>query len=275
MNKIPCSIPILTLNCKTHLERLLPVVTAAFDDVFIMDGNSTDGTPEYARSLGVRVEKQFESDEPNQRITDFRAMRLRLWDKAKYDWVLLLDADMVPTPDLIALTRHVVSENKTKIAHEIVRYVQLPNGRIVKHALFYPNIYPHLFALSSGVKITDRAVHERLVFPADVAFVRHTEAIIDPWPDVNTLREKQMRYIPMEAQSIHSLTRAWLWRWVIWYNVRSIVGQFLKAVLASALGLIRHEPALPWAYNWIFLEYRLRAMAAYTRSWRKRREGTT
>ena len=53
--KIPCSVPILTLNAKAHLETLLPQVTALFDDVYILDGNSTDGTREYAASLGARV----------------------------------------------------------------------------------------------------------------------------------------------------------------------------------------------------------------------------
>ena len=272
MDKIKASIPILTLNCKKHLERLLPVVVPIFDDVYIMDGNSTDGTQEYARSMGVRIEKQFDTDEPNQRITDFRAMRLRLWSKAKNDWLPLLDADMEPTKELIDLVRNVVAENNVKLAHEVVRFAELPDGNVVKHALFYPNVYPHLFALSSGVTLADRAVHERLIFPADVKMVRHPEAILDPWPSVEMMREKQMRYIPMEANMVTFTTWKWLLRWIIWYNIRSVSGQFLKAMWASIIGLMKGETALPWGYNWVFLEYRIKSMLANTKVWIEKRK---
>jgi glycosyltransferase involved in cell wall biosynthesis len=272
MNKIPCSIPILTLNAKKHLERLLPVIVPVFEDVFIMDGNSTDGTQEYARSMGVRVEKQFDTDAPNQRIMDFRAMRLRLWSKAKHDWLLLLDSDMEPTKELIELTRRVVNENNVKVAHEVIRYAELPDGRVVKRALFYPNAYPHLFALSSGVTLADRAVHERLLFPADVKVIRHPEAILDPWPSVQVMREKQLRYIPMEASAVTSTEIGWVLRWIIWYNIRSVTGQFLKAIWASLIGLLRGETSLPWGYNWVFLEYRLRSMVANTKVWLSKRK---
>jgi glycosyltransferase involved in cell wall biosynthesis len=246
-----------------------------FEDVFIMDGNSTDDTVAYARSMGVRVEKQFDTDEPNQRITDFRAMRLRLWSKAQCDWLLLLDSDMEPTKELIELTRRVVAENNVKQAHEVVRYAELPDGHVVKHALFYPNVYPHLFALSSGVTLADRAVHERLVFPDDVKTIPHTEAILDPWPSVQVMREKQMRYIPLEASAVTSTKISWVLRWIIWYNIRSCGGQFLKAIRATMLGWIKHETSLPWRYNFVFLEYRMRSMIANTKVWLQKRKQKT
>ena len=271
MNKIACSVPILTLNCKKNLERLLPAVVTAFDDVFIMDGNSTDGTQAYARSLGVRVEKQFETDEPNQRIEDFRSMRLRLWDRARCDWLLLLDSDMLPTDELIALVRRVVAEQNVQTAHEVLRVVELPDGRTVTHAFFYPNAYPHLFARSSGVTLADRAVHERLVFPPSVRFVRHTEAIRDPWPSAARMREKQMHYLSIEGAAMHRGGVAWWLRWIVWYNLRGFAGQLLAALRATLAGWWTRGTPLPWSYNAIFLDYRLRSLFVNTHAWLRAR----
>ncbi|MBU2613206.1 glycosyltransferase [Patescibacteria group bacterium] len=272
MEKIVCSVPILTLNAKAHLERLLPLVVPFFDDVFIMDGNSTDGTQEFARSLGVRVERQFETDEPDQRITDFRAMRLRLWSKARHDWLFLLDADEEPRPEAIDLVRRVVEENETSRAHRVLRLVRLPDGRVVKHALFYPFWYPNLFSLKSGVTLAERAVHERLVFPEGVTVVDDQVAIIDPQPSAREWRARQLQYLPLEAASMSDASWAYLWRWVIVYNLRSFLGQCLRAVRATITGWVRHETSLPWSYNVVFLEYRLQSMWWNGRAWARLRK---
>lgn len=273
MEKIPCSVGILTLNAKKHLERLLPAIVNVFDDVYVMDGNSTDGTREYARSMGVRVERQFDTDAPNQRIRDFRAMRLRLWSKGRYDWRFLLDADEVPTPEVIALARRVVAENDTCVAHTVRRLAELPDGRVVKHALYYPWRYPNIFALSSGVTLAERVVHERLIFPPRITLTDHEEAILDPQPSAKEWRSRQLRYLARETESLPSASWSHFWRWIVWYNLRSLVGQFLKAVRASLTGLMRRETALPWSYNLIFLEYRLHSLWMNGRAWWRKRRG--
>lgn len=272
MNKIHCSVPILTLNCKKQLERLLPVVTPIFEDVFIMDGGSTDGTREYAASMGVRIEKQFDTDAPNQRITDFRAMRFRLWDACHCDWMFCLDADMEPTPEAIELVRKVVAENDTKTIHELHRYSELPDGRVVKCALYYPLVTTHLFARSSGLTLGDRAVHERPVIPPDARVIRHPESIIDPQPSAKEWRERQWRYLPLEAKSIQDTSWTYLFRWIIWYNIRSFLGQLLRAIRCSLTGLFTDQVSLPWSYNWIFLEYRLHSMVVNVKAWNQKRK---
>jgi len=265
---------VLTLNAKTQLERLLPIIVPVFDDVYIMDGNSTDGTVEYARSMGVRVEKQFDTDEPDQRIKDFRAMRLRLWSKGRHDWRFLVDADEIPTPEVMDLARRIVAENDTNTAHTVQRLTQLPDERVVLNALFYPYRYPNIFAHSSGVTLGERAVHERLVFPSDVKLVDHDEAILDPQPSARVWRKRQMKYLALEAKTIASTSWSHLFRWIIWYNIRSFTGQLLKAIKASVVGLIRGETSLPWSYNEIFLEYRLRSMWVNGKAWAEKRRST-
>lgn len=50
MNKIPCSVYIVTLNCSAWLERTLQSV-CEFDEVIILDSGSTDNTYEIAEQF--------------------------------------------------------------------------------------------------------------------------------------------------------------------------------------------------------------------------------
>lgn len=52
MNKIPCSVYIVTLNCGAWLERTLQSVSE-FDEVIILDSGSTDNTYEIAKALKI------------------------------------------------------------------------------------------------------------------------------------------------------------------------------------------------------------------------------
>lgn len=276
MEKIPCSIPILTLNAKPHLERLLPSLVEAFDDVYVMDGNSTDGTQDCARSLGVRIERQFETDEPNRRITDFGAMRMRLWSKAKHDWLFILDSDEEILPELINRVRGLVAEDARETAYTFPVLTRLPDRRIVLHALYYPFRYIRLFRRSSGITLGGRAVHERFFVPDRVRVIDCTEPVIEPQPSAREWGARQRRYLPLAAMNIPSTRWGFYWRWIFWYHLRSIAGQFLKAVAATVNGWRLRETSLPWSYNLIFFHYFASSFLSQTRAWRlKRRQQTT
>ena len=271
MEKIPCSIPLLTLNRRGELERLLPQIVPFFDDVFIMDGNSTDGTVEYAQSLGVRVEKQFETDTPNQRITDFGAMRAKLWAASKHDWLFILDSDEEVQLKTIDRVRTIVSENASNTAYTMPVVTKLPDGRIVRYALYYPFRYIRVFKRSSGISLGGRAVHERFYVPDGIRTIDCSEPIIEPQPSAREWRVRQMKYIPLELKEMAHITWAHFWRWIVWYNLKNLLSQIVKAVVCSIRGLLTHEVALPWSYNVIFFEYRIRSMMANAAEWRRRR----
>ena len=92
MQKIPCSVPILTLNAEKNLDQCLASLVD-FEDVFIVDGNSTDRTHEIAKKYGRPIYKQVDSDEPNVRIKDFSAVRKRAYRRIKSDLRLDLDSE--------------------------------------------------------------------------------------------------------------------------------------------------------------------------------------
>jgi dTDP-4-amino-4,6-dideoxygalactose transaminase/glycosyltransferase involved in cell wall biosynthesis len=268
--RIKASVPILTLNSRLHLERVLPLLVRSFDDVFIMDGNSTDGTQEYARSIGVRVEKQFEHDIPDSRIQDFVEMRLRLWSKSKHDWLFILDADERPTDALIGLVNEIVSADKQGEAHRVCRIARLPDGRIVKHASFYPDLYIRLFKKSDGLTLANKKVHERFIVPPNIDVIDHMQALIAQWPEPEVLKSKSEKYIKLELES--AVFNSWtFWRWIVWYNFRHGVGQFILILRAHLNAFLAREVAPPWVYEWVFLSYKIQYTKMYFTKWRSQK----
>jgi len=268
--RILCSIPILTLNSKKNLEKILPILVENFEDVFIIDGNSTDGTQEYASSLGVRVEKQLDTNEPNQRISDFRQARLDSWSKCKYPWIFFLDSDQLPTQGAIDLVKGIVAENKMQV-HKLKRNIQLPDGKIVHDTPFYGH-YITLFNLNTGITLAKRKVHERFVIPPEIKVIKHDEAIICPEPEAGIMKARGRNYIKLEAESLSSITLSYLFKWILWYNIRSFFGQLLRVIKSDIKNRLTGKPTLPWKYNFVFLEYRILSMLAGIRAWRYKSE---
>lgn len=268
--RIQASVPILTLNSKATLEQSLPMLIRKFQDVYIMDGNSTDGTQEFARSLGVRIEKQFDHDIPNSRIDDFVEMRTRLWSKAKLDWLFILDADERPTESLVELIKKIVLEDKHGEAHRVCRIARLPDGRIVKHASFYPDLYIRLFRISDGLTLAKKKVHERFIVPSNIKQIDHMQALIAQWPTPEILAKKSEKYIQLELDS--AVFNAWtFWRWIVWYNLRHGAGQFLLILRAHFNAFFSRELAPPWAYEWTFLQYKIVYTKLYWKRWQEKR----
>ena len=259
--KISCSVPILTLNVKAELARLLPVLADRFEDVYIVDGNSTDGTREYAASLGVRVEKQFDHDRPDSRIADFTAARLRSFGFARHGWIFLVDADEMPAPELMARVERIVSEDARKTVHAFPRLAVMPDGRTVERAFFYPEFtMVRLFHRDAGLTLaSDRHVHERFILPKGVALMRHREPFLHAWPEPAEFRQKLERYVSMEYAEWTGSFQSRL-RWMVWYNLRSAAGQLVRAAWSWIAGTLRHETVLPWAYTWPMIAYRFKAV---------------
>ena len=92
MNKI--SVVINTYNAAKHLEAVLKSVKD-FDEVLICDMESTDNTLDIARAYGCKVvtfeRKQYNIVEPAREYAIH---------EAKHDWVLVVDADELVTPEL-------------------------------------------------------------------------------------------------------------------------------------------------------------------------------
>lgn len=89
MNKLTAIIP--TGNEKHNIEAVIASVSFA-DEILVVDSYSTDGTYEKALELGVKVlrrDYEYSASQKNWAIP-----------QAKYEWILLVDADERVMPEL-------------------------------------------------------------------------------------------------------------------------------------------------------------------------------
>src|ERR1700735_2925522 len=92
--KLPVSVIVPARNEAKNLPSCLESLRDA-GEVYVIDSQSTDGTPEIARSFGAKVVQfHYQGGWPKKRQWAIETLPLA------YDWILLLDADEVLTPEL-------------------------------------------------------------------------------------------------------------------------------------------------------------------------------
>lgn len=160
-DRIPASVGILTLNSRESLPRALESVRD-FADLYVCDGNSTDGTQTIAHTHGARVVKQFDTDAPEQKITDFGAARTQCLNAAQYDWYLRLDSDEYLSSEAVEEMRSIVSD-----PHPPYRVYKIPRkyvwqGKVIDDTITYPNRQIRFFKRSATLGYT-KITHERIV----------------------------------------------------------------------------------------------------------------
>ncbi|MGA7909864.1 MAG: glycosyltransferase family 2 protein [Candidatus Sulfotelmatobacter sp.] len=100
--KLPLSVIIAARNEAKNLPRCLEALRAA-GEVYVIDSQSTDETVEIARSHGAHVVQfHYQGGWPKKRQWAMNTLPLA------YDWILLLDADEVLTPELAEEVRQAI-----------------------------------------------------------------------------------------------------------------------------------------------------------------------
>lgn len=96
---IPISVLVQTKNEEVGIAACLEGLTD-FDEVIVVDSNSTDRTAEIAQAHGVRV---------HNFTWDGRYPKKKQWQldelATRHDWVLFIDADETPSAELVASIR--------------------------------------------------------------------------------------------------------------------------------------------------------------------------
>ncbi len=171
MDKIPCSIAILTLNSGQTLRRCLESVKD-FDDVCILDGNSTDDTLSIAKELNIPVYKQYDTEETNVHIKNFTEMRIKADRLAKHDWIFWLDSDEYVSQSFSDEVRRVLaSKPDVKIAYYAVKKM-IMGDKVIEYGWHDSPHTMRLYNRQSGIVWKgSKAVHEKLYIPGDVKIV--------------------------------------------------------------------------------------------------------
>ena len=116
-------------NEEKNLPRTLESVRWA-DEIVIVDSGSVDRTPEIAREFGAQ--HSFNRD-----FRGFSAQKTLAIEKCTSDWVLLLDADEVVSPELAAEIQQTIADPKFE-AYRVPR-LNLFMDRWIRHGGFYPD----------------------------------------------------------------------------------------------------------------------------------------
>jgi glycosyltransferase involved in cell wall biosynthesis len=164
---VTISVVLITQNEQTSLpgtlESVMPLVREGRGEVIVVDSGSTDRTLEIARSFGAKI-----FSEPWK---GFAAQKNSAMDKATCDWVLQLDADETPEPELISEIATALGTNPALQGFWIPRR-NFFLGRWVRHGGFYPDRKLRLIRRGAG-KFEEYGAHPTIKVAGLTGQFRH------------------------------------------------------------------------------------------------------
>lgn len=147
-----------TFNEEINLPHALRSVVEWADTVYVVDSESTDRTREIAESMGATVVVQKWLGYARQKNWALQALP---W---KSDWIFILDADEVITPELRDELMAIAAREPGSVAesgfyiNRLTRFL----GKPIRHSGYFPS-YNLRFFKKGCASYEDREVHEHMV----------------------------------------------------------------------------------------------------------------
>lgn len=208
MEKIPCSVCILTFNSGATLERSLESVKD-FDEILIVDGGSTDNTLDIAVRFNARVITQDPAfKDAKGKLIDYAGARNQYLKAARNDWIFALDSDEYVPPELAAEVRETCVGSPA--AYWILRLHEI-GGKIIT-CNPGPTSRQMRFFHRAAVSAYRKPVHERVepIEGAIVGVLKQPMRIPADF-DTATIVAKWRRYLHMEMARRSSISfRKWV-----------------------------------------------------------------
>jgi glycosyltransferase involved in cell wall biosynthesis len=177
------SVAMITMNEEANLPRTLDSVRFA-DEIVMVDSHSTDRTLEIAHSYGARTFTEDFKGHGGQKNSAI--------DKCSSDWILLLDADEVLSPELQTSIRDILSGNPEFSAYWINRSNQI-FGRFMRHGGFYPDRKLRLFRRGSARMVDEASPHSTPGHDGPKGRL-HGDLLHYAYPTLATYLEHMQRY---------------------------------------------------------------------------------
>lgn len=212
----------IAMNEEANLPRTLESVKWA-DEIIIVDSGSHDRTLEIAHSFGAKTSYHAFGGHGEQKNVAL--------DLCTSDWILLLDADEVLTPELQTEIRNLLAGEPKYDAWWIPR-LNLYFGKWIRHGGFYPDHKLRLFKrgvarLSEGV-----GPHSTPQFAGPKGTL-HGDMLHYAYPTMAIYLEHMDRYSSEIAQLLHQ---------------RGKTSRSLPAFIANTV----LNPLATFLYNYIF-----------------------
>ena len=226
----------IVMNEEANLPRTLESVCWA-DEIVVVDSGSTDRTVAIAQSFGAKTSYHAFGGHGEQKNVAL--------DLCTQDWILLLDADEVLTPELQAEIQQLLAGEPKFGAYWIPR-LNLYFGHWMRHGGFYPDHKLRLFRrgatrLSEGV-----GPHSTPQFEGPRGTLKH-DMLHYAYPDMVIYLEHMNRYSSEIAKLLHKRGRtsnslaAFLWNGVANPAATFVYNYFFRlGFLDGREGLLLH-----------------------------------
>ncbi|MFA8451345.1 MAG: glycosyltransferase family 2 protein [Bacteroidales bacterium] len=123
------SVVIITLNEEKNIARCIDSIQDIADEILIIDSFSTDNTEMICKEKGARfIQHKFEGYAEQKNVA---------MDEAKYNYVLSLDADEIPSKELLESIRK-VKDNWVAEGYSMNRLTNYC-GKWIHHCGWYPD----------------------------------------------------------------------------------------------------------------------------------------
>lgn len=199
--KVPVSVLIPAKNEEANLPACLESVARA-DEVFVVDSGSRDRSADISQTYGATVVQfQFNGRWPKKKNWSLENLPFR------NEWVLIVDCDERITPELWEEIEAAIGRADHDGYYLNRRVFFL--GQWIRHGGKYPDWNLRLFRHAKGryenlntedIRNTgDNEVHEHVVLPGKVGYLKHDMLHID-FKDLYHWLERHNRYSNWEAQ---------------------------------------------------------------------------
>lgn len=179
------------------IEDALLACRHLFDQFFVLDTGSTDGTQDILKRLNVDWQQGEWHD-------DFSRARNQAWQNLRTDWVLVLDADEIVSAETVAAIRQAL-QNPDATAY----WLNLCNSPRGSYQTQVHHQVGRLFKRDSGIHYV-RPINENLADAEDKFLpVKVLPAIIHHWGNIAHLAEQPEKKKEKLARNIR-LMSAWL-----------------------------------------------------------------
>ncbi len=229
-NKIKCSVGILTLNSAEGLPACLESFKD-FAEIIICDGNSTDNTREIAARYGVKVIKQYETDEKNVScIKDKATVRQKNMEASTYDWYFFMDADDTLSQEAVEEIRAIVADpNPKHLIYRMPTRIFLEEKGIakeIKYEATYPSYQTRLVHKSVEARFKGQ-VHDHLIWDQKKFQAGTLKSYYNFfWPEerVKNFWKYSLRYAKLENEISPKRKFGDFMYWAVYRRLRTIAG---------------------------------------------------
>jgi glycosyltransferase involved in cell wall biosynthesis len=243
---VTLSVAMIATNEEKNLPRTLEAVKWA-DEIVIVDSGSVDRTPEIAKSFGAK--HSFNRDfrgHPEQKTIAI--------GKCTGDWILMLDADEVVTPELAEEIRQTI-ENPKYEAYWVPR-LNLFMTRWIRHGGFYPDHKLRLWRRGSAQMETNVGPHGTPQFDGPKGTLKH-DLVHYAYPDFALYLSHMNDYSSENVYALVNRGKARSTPAMLWLAVVNPIATFVKnyffrlGFLDGVEGLVyhlNHSVYIHWKY---------------------------